>query len=319
MDAKTLFALKKYAGRGGREKPEALACRVYPEARGEGAYPHAQGLSQGGRCRGRRGYHARRGRVRQPGQQLYTSARRVPSERGIENERNTGDHRQPEKRPPRRLRQRLDKDPQPRRPRQGEPAFRPLVPRVPADHPGAARDPHGDKDVPFQGLAEVVRRGRQPLGLAAYPQRTGYPRRDPPRRGLLQPDGHRHAAPVQALLRHAPRLPRLRLHQGPGERPLQAALAGLREEDGEHPDRRPERRALRGDHAPVLREHRGPPERGGLVRPASVHQGRRVPGDGEGEPALLHVRRQLRPARAVGPARRSTSTSTATATTAPSQ
>ena len=148
----------------------------------------------------------------------------------------------------------------------------------------------------------MVRRGRQPLGLAAYPQRTGYPRRDPPWRGLLQPDGHRHAAPVQALLRHAPRLPRLRLHQGPGARPLQASVAGLREEDGEHPDRGPERRAFRGDHAPVLREHRGPPEGGGLVRPAGVHQGGRVPGDGEGEPAFLHVRRQLRPARAVGPA-----------------
>src|SRR5215216_6047808 len=260
-----------------------------PEARSEGAHAgahaHAQGLSQGGRRGGRRGYHARRGRVRQPGQQRYTSARRVPSERGIENERDTGDHRQPEKRPPRRLRQRLDKDPQPRRPRQGEPALRPLVPRVPADHPGAARDPHGDKNVPVQGLAEVVRRGRQPLGLAAYPKRTGYPRRDPARRRLLQPDGHRHAAPVQALLRHAQGLPRLRLHQGPGERPLQAPVAGLR-----------------GDHAPVLREHRGPPERGGLVRPAGVHQGSRVPGDGEGEPAFLHVGRQLRPARAVGPA-----------------
>src|SRR5215203_5690639 len=89
-----------------------LAC-FCPGARGEGAYPHAQGLSQGGRCRGRRGYHARCGRVRQPGQQLYTSARRVPSERGIENERDTGYHRQSEKRPPRGLRQRLDTDSQP--------------------------------------------------------------------------------------------------------------------------------------------------------------------------------------------------------------
>src|SRR5215208_758816 len=56
-----------------------------PEARSEGAHAgaHAHGLSQGGRRGGRRGYHARRGRVRQPGQQRYTSARRVPSERGI--------------------------------------------------------------------------------------------------------------------------------------------------------------------------------------------------------------------------------------------
>src|SRR5215203_5328059 len=164
-----------------------LAC-FCPESRGEGAYPHAQGLSQGGRCWGRWGYHARCGRVRQPGQQLYTSARRIPSERGIENERDTGDHRQPEKRPPRRLRQRLDKDPQPRRPRREESALRPLAPRVPANHPGAACHPHGDKDVPIQGLAEVVRRGRQPLGLAAYPERTGYPRRDPPRGRLQTPE-----------------------------------------------------------------------------------------------------------------------------------
>src|SRR5215213_3941796 len=66
----------------GRSPEPLLAC-AYQEVRGEGAHPHAQGLSQGGRCWSRRGYHPRRGRVRQLGQQHYTSARRVPSERGI--------------------------------------------------------------------------------------------------------------------------------------------------------------------------------------------------------------------------------------------
>ena len=165
----------------------------------------------------------------------------------------------------------------------------------------AARDPHGDKDVPFQGLAEVVRRGCQPLGAAAHSQRTGYPAE------ILLGEGFYNLMVTDTLHQFRPFYD---MHRGfhafdfirGQERPLQASFAGLREEDGEHPDRGPERSALRGDHAPVLREHRGPPEGGRLVRPAGVHQGGRVPGDGEGEPAFLHVRRQLRPARAVGPA-----------------
>jgi hypothetical protein len=34
MDAKTLLALQNYAGRGGREKPEALACPGMPGGEG---------------------------------------------------------------------------------------------------------------------------------------------------------------------------------------------------------------------------------------------------------------------------------------------
>jgi hypothetical protein len=34
MDAKTLLALQKYAGRGGRENPEALACPWVPGGEG---------------------------------------------------------------------------------------------------------------------------------------------------------------------------------------------------------------------------------------------------------------------------------------------
>jgi hypothetical protein len=34
MDAKTLLALQKYAGPGGREKPEALACLWMPGGKG---------------------------------------------------------------------------------------------------------------------------------------------------------------------------------------------------------------------------------------------------------------------------------------------
>ena len=34
MDAKMLFALQKYARRGGREKPDALACLLLPGGEG---------------------------------------------------------------------------------------------------------------------------------------------------------------------------------------------------------------------------------------------------------------------------------------------
>jgi hypothetical protein len=44
-------------------------------------------------------------------------------------------------------------------------------------------------------------------------------------------------------------------------------------------------------------------ERGGLVLAAGLRQGDGVPGGGQGRPAVLHGGGQLRPARALGPAR----------------
>ena len=192
------------------------------------------------------------------------------------------------------------------------------LPRVAADHLRAARDPHGHQDLPFQEL-EAVQGRTSYLGAGSPSPRDQTTLAEILiKRRLLQPDRHGHAAPVQAFYD---------LHRGFH---VFDFIRG-QERDCFRPSRRPPRRrwrtpwsAARAPSTPrrscastgptpwAARARRtGSPRRCSPWRPEFLETAKEAP-------ALLPGRRQLRPARALGPAARSTSPSTTMATTAPS-
>src|SRR5918993_2636365 len=177
----------------------------------------AQGLLEDRRGRCGRGFAARRGRMYRRRRQNAAAARGVSPWRGSRAQRNTSDHRQPEEGPRRRLRQRLDTDTHPRRPRRGEPAVHPGLPRGYAHDTGEARHPHRDEDLAHPTCV---------LRMEADTLRTDYGGRDPCERGLRHLPRDRHLRTVPHELR-----PWLRgLPDDPGSRKgsLQESLLYLR-------------------------------------------------------------------------------------------
>ena len=174
--------------------------------------------------------------------------------------------------------------------------------RVVADPLCPQGDPHRHEDLALQKLRQAAWRDLPTGGLAADPGAADDALGDPVCVRLQHHDVRRYPAHVSPLDELPARFRGVRVGPWPGEGPLPPQTWRSRGADKAEDGPR-QRRQHGGQGAPVPRQHAGPQDRGGLVRPAALYQRDGLSGAGRRWTALLPGYRQLRPTRAVGSAR----------------